>query len=81
MFDIPPNVDEFVYDDNLPNDDDGEFVIREVESGGGSLVPEIIGIVSQDVRVAANGTQVVDVIVEVTDIPGITNYEFRVTKV
>lgn len=38
-------------------------------------------VVNETVRVLPDGSSVVDLIVELDDIPGITNYEARVTKV
>lgn len=44
-------------------------------------VPQKVSVVSpQNVRTLANGTTVVDVYIDVEDIPGITNYEVRITK-
>lgn len=57
--------------------------IPQPDSGGQVYVPtpEIIGIVSQQVRRAPSGENVIDVVVEVSDVVGATKYEFRVTKV
>lgn len=43
--------------------------------------PDIIGIVSQQVRRSPSGDNVIDVVLEVSDVLGATKYEFRVTKV
>lgn len=43
--------------------------------------PDIIGIVSQQVRRAPSGENVIDVVLEVSDVVGATKYEFRVTKI
>lgn len=45
------------------------------------LTVDNLTVVSQVLRRAADGTQVVDLVVEVDDVPGINKYEFRVTKV
>lgn len=63
--------------------DDFEVVDEGDEgyNGGGVETPEILGIVSQTIRTKDDGSQVVDVIVEVEDIPGVSKYEVRVAKV
>jgi shikimate 5-dehydrogenase len=43
--------------------------------------PANITIVSQTVKVAADGRFVVDVVIDVEDAPGVTTYESRLTKV
>lgn len=57
--------------------------IPEPDTEGQVFVPtpEIVGIVSQQVRRAPDGTNVIDVVIEVSDVVGATNYEFRVTKI
>lgn len=46
----------------------------------GLQVPQTSTIVSQTMRILANGSAVVDVLIDVEDIQGITNYEIRLTK-
>jgi len=43
--------------------------------------PSVIGVVSQQVRRAPSGENVIDVVVAVDDVAGATKYEFRVTKI
>lgn len=43
-------------------------------------VPDSVTIVSQTVRISASGQSVVDVVIDVPDIPGADNYEIRTTK-
>lgn len=43
--------------------------------------PQILGIVSQTIRVNSTGNEVVDVVFEVDEVYGSTNYEFRVVKI
>lgn len=43
--------------------------------------PDSLTLVSQEVRVTADGKFVVDVVLEVADVSGAANYEVRVTKV
>lgn len=42
--------------------------------------PQFIEIVSQTIRIAPDGSSMVDVVINVEDIPGVTNYDVRVTK-
>lgn len=76
-------LDEFFLEDgetgSVPDDttliDDGGV------EGVGPRAPEAFAIVSQTLRTAPGGQQVVDLIIDVTDVPGISEYEFRVTEV
>lgn len=43
-------------------------------------VPETFKIISQTLRTKASGAQVVDVVIETDDFPGITKIDVRVTK-
>lgn len=43
--------------------------------------PQSLSIVQQTIKFAPDGRAYVDVIVEVEDVPGITNYELRINKV
>lgn len=53
-----------------------------VESGAEETLPtpQFIEIVSQTIRIAPDGSTLVDVVIDVEDIPGVTNYDVRVTK-
>lgn len=62
--------EETLYDDGSDDDDPIEL-----------MVPEGFVIISQTLRRAPGGQQVVDVVVETDDVPGATHYELRVTKV
>jgi hypothetical protein len=42
--------------------------------------PQTLTIVSQTIRIAPDGSSLVDVVIEVEDIPGVSNYDVRVTK-
>ena len=42
--------------------------------------PATCTVVSQTVRVVADGSFVVDLVLDVEDVPGVTNYDVRVTK-
>lgn len=61
----------------LPTNDD-----IPVESGETDALPtpQFIEIVSQTIRIAPDGSSLVDVVINVEDIPGVTNYDVRVTK-
>lgn len=91
MFFIPDGVDELVYeelersltgqedefgdnveiDDIIIIDDDNDDDVSDLPD-----TPTIVGIVSQTIRTAATGNQVVDVVIEVEDIDGL-EYEIR----
>ena len=43
--------------------------------------PSWIKVISQTVRKGPTGIQVVDVVIEVEDVPGVDDYQVRVTKV
>jgi hypothetical protein len=44
-------------------------------------VPQEFSIVSQTIHMSPDGRQLVDVVIEVEDIPNVTQIDFRVTKV
>lgn len=56
--------------------DDGD-----ASSDDAPMTIDNLTVISQVLRRANDGSQVVDLVVEVDDIPGITKYEFRVTKI
>lgn len=69
--------------------DGGEVVYtpptnNDIPTEGGDVdrlpTPQTLVIVSQTIRIAPDGSSLVDVVVEVEDIPGVTNYDVRVTK-
>jgi hypothetical protein len=65
------NVDEF---ELLEDDDSNEDFSNDILDP-----PSSMEIVSQTVRTAPDGRQVVDIIIDVEDIDGALNYELRVT--
>lgn len=60
------------------NDDDSQ--LDEDEVGNELGVPGSFVIISQSVRTAPDGRQVVDVVIDVEEIPGAVKYEVRTTK-
>lgn len=69
---------EFYGDENLQ---DGYEEGDEHENETGALdTPDGYTIVSQTLRRAPGGQQVVDLVIEVNDVAGATNYEVQVTK-
>jgi hypothetical protein len=58
---------------NVPTDDDGE---------GAELLPtpQWMSIIDQQVRIAPDGKAVVDVVIELEDVTGATEYDVRITK-
>lgn len=62
--------------------DDGYEDFSTLPFEDGPDTPEIIGIINpQRIRRTPSGQQVVDVIIEVTDVAAAANYEIRVTKI
>lgn len=96
MFYIPEGMEDFVYSENTEDaGSEADAAVEETvyddsyitEEGEGMEypdapeVPDILGIIPpQIIRTTATGNQVIDVTIEVEDIPGISNYEIRVTK-
>lgn len=62
---------------------DIEIVDDEDDSAADDSIeaPDNLTIVAQTLRRAADGSIVVDVVVDVEDVYGVTKYEFRVTKI
>ena len=88
MFNIPDGITELEYNEDTPSelvltqDSDGNFVYapNNPTPQYGVATPNIIGIVGQTKRTTKSGSQVVDVVIEVDDIPG-ASYEIRINKV
>lgn len=74
---------EDIFSDNDVLDDDevsGEYEYdfsEEDEVDDGLLTVSAMNVISQTFRTAPDGTQVVDVVIEVSDIDGATKYEVR----
>lgn len=97
MFYLPEGMDERVWayretpdetlDEEAPEEGlDGTADVTIIDEGDAStddtpLTVDNLEIISQVIRRAADGTQVVDIVAEVDDVPGITKYEFRITKI
>ena len=47
---------------------------------GGLDAPRYLTIISQTARITSDGKTLIDVVLEVEDVPGATHYEIRVTK-
>lgn len=58
---------------NVPTDDDGE---------GAEVLPtpQWMNIIDQQVRISPDGRAVVDVVIELEDVTGATEYDVRITK-
>lgn len=63
--------------------DDTEGSSEDFEGSNETLLdtPTDFVVFSQTLRRAPGGQQVIDVVVDVEDVSGVTNYEFQVTKV
>lgn len=88
MFFIPEGMDDFTYSDRndlKPDDfaDNDPDITYDIDDGGDSTdpqTPNILGIDSQTLRRTAAGHVLVDVVLLVEDIEGVSNYEVRITK-
>jgi hypothetical protein len=61
------------------NDDDTWASVTP-ESNSVLPIPDTITIVSQTVKAAAGGGYLVDIVIDVPDLPGVENYDVAVTK-
>lgn len=79
------DIDELVNDVITPDYQDGSeiFVYEDNSDDLGGVVLEIpddYSVISQTLRRAPGGQQVVDIVIETEDIDGALNYEIQVTK-
>jgi hypothetical protein len=77
-----PDVDEDMVDDYDPyletgSDDSDTVEARGVDEALG--VPDSFSIISQTVRTAADGSQVIDIVLDLEEVPNAINYEVRVS--
>ena len=75
--------------DIIDVEDDGYFEevdtlgpITDAGDGGNEIlgVPSNFSVFSQTVKILPDGTAMVDVILDIPDVPGANNYEVRITK-
>lgn len=75
---VPPDLfNSEEWDEGLDDEDseiDDDQIDEELD------VPGSFEIISQTIRTAPDGTQVVDVVVDVEEVEGAVNYEVRITK-
>lgn len=74
-------VSQVSYDEVDPTEILGELEEASSDENAMLPTPDSLVLVSEQVRVTADGKFVVDLVLEVTDIVGTVNYEVRVTKV
>lgn len=74
-----PDVDT-VIDIQSDTYDDDDSILPEAVSSYDVEAPDDISIVSQTVRTAPDGRQVIDVIIDVADVTGAIKYDVRITK-
>lgn len=92
IFNLPPGLSNLKYtvtddfgdreEEIVPNDEiiEGDVWMDESDGTGGLPdTPEFITIVDQVVRTLPGGGQVVDVTIELPDLPGGDRYDIRVT--
>lgn len=72
-----PDADIDIQDETLGDEDSDT---NEDQNDDELAVPSDFTIISQTVRTAANGQQVVDVVIDVTEVDGAVSYEVRMTK-
>jgi hypothetical protein len=92
IFYVPEEMDDYVYDEVFDDEIeppqggflDSGVVIYPPEPGESEpatlATPENLQIVQQIIRTSADGTQVVDVVFSVEDVPGAVTYEFRLDQ-
>lgn len=94
LFPIPEGLRDFTYEDReFPFDPDVDSATADTEdvSVGGEegegeeedvvpAVPKTFKIIKQTIRTKADGSQVVDLTVEVESVQGAEKYEFRLTN-
>lgn len=94
MFFVPEGADDIVvnpssrFADTTEGDFDAEELYGSSEMsdeydsalGDAPETPDIIRVVSQEVRTNKSGNQVIDLIIEVEDVLGAVKYDYRVTK-
>lgn len=87
-YNIPQGLlDDFQYDevftDEISEEDQDTFAQEQEDGTGGSDLlypPQNFSVVQQDMHYATDGSLVVDIILEVDDMPNVTDYEIRVSK-
>lgn len=60
---------------------DSEYTYDNPDLDTSLRPPAWLKLISQTVRTGPTGIQVVDVVIEVEDVPGVTDYQPRVTKI
>ena len=95
MFYIPDGVEELKYGDdllvdaNFGDDSDDDLDLNDASLAGDDTndytdepeTSQVLSVVSQTLRATATGTEVVDVVFNVSDVAGVSNYELRVVKI
>lgn len=66
--------------DEFQQGEDGEGFGDQSGLGSGLLPPDYVNVVSQVMRQTTDGRYVVDVILDVEDVPGVTGFEVGLTK-
>ena len=81
LFDVPADATDIVYAEQGISSDDGSMndALDSELDNQVIPVPEGLRVVSQTIRETKSGGEVVDVVLEVDDIPGVTQYDLRVT--
>lgn len=81
LFYIPEGIPPEVWEHSPKEFDEEESpVIEDDDSDDSPQVVDKLTVVSQKIRRTDTGSVVVDIVVEVDDVPGATKYEFRISK-
>jgi len=71
----------FEYDESALGSDDGDSSGADSgDTSSGLRPPDYVTVISQVMRLTSDGRYVVDIILDVEDIPGATTYEVGLTK-
>lgn len=92
-FEMPPNVVDLQYEEKIfegqddmevgsdPADNTVDYVENDPSSGSVLLPPDNISVIEYIVKIGADGTVLVDVVLDVEGTPGTSGYETKVTKI
>jgi hypothetical protein len=75
------DADDVITDEDLATDPGPEVPVDDDGEGAEVLpTPQWMNIIDQQVRIAPDGKAVVDVVIELEDVSGATEYDVRITK-
>lgn len=93
-FELPPNVVDLQYEEKIYEGQDEmevgsdttedtviDYIENDPAAGSTLLPPDNISVVEYIVKIGADGTVLVDVVLDVEGTPGTSGYEAKVTKI